>query len=206
MVPDRFCEAANVSARMVQTQWRRQHPETPARQGAGPRPRISPRKKAACPAACHYCLRKKAKWRNRPIVSISRRDVVDLIDGIVERGAEIQANRTFARLRALSNWAVEKDRLAASPVARMRAPTKERTQQARACSWQARKCSMVWETGCVIAASSSIASLQGMPEPSVCRRPRGNCSFFGGWLHQPQVRFCGHLQPLPGGSEWPTWK
>jgi integrase len=68
------------------------------------------------------------KWRNRPLASISRRDVIDLIDGIVERGAEIQANRTFARLRALFNWAVEKDRLPASPVARMRPPTKERTR------------------------------------------------------------------------------
>jgi integrase len=68
------------------------------------------------------------KWRNRPLASISRRDVIDLIDGIVERGAEIQANRTFARLRALFNWAVEKDRLPVSPVARMKPPTKERTR------------------------------------------------------------------------------
>jgi hypothetical protein len=41
-----ICAAESVSARMVQTRWRRQRPETPARQGAGPRPRISPRKKA----------------------------------------------------------------------------------------------------------------------------------------------------------------
>jgi integrase len=54
--------------------------------------------------------------------------VIDLVEGIVERGAEIQANRTFARLRALFNWAIEKDRLLASPLARMEAPTKERTR------------------------------------------------------------------------------
>jgi integrase len=68
------------------------------------------------------------KWRNRSLASISRRDVIDLIDAIVERGAEIQANRTFARLRALFNWAVEKDRLPASPILRMKPPTKERTR------------------------------------------------------------------------------
>jgi integrase len=64
-------------------------------------------------------------WRIRPLASISRGDVIDLIDGIVARGAEIQANRTLARLRAMFNWAIEKDRLAVSPVARMKLPTKE---------------------------------------------------------------------------------
>jgi integrase len=66
------------------------------------------------------------RWRNRPIASISRRDVIDLIDGIVARGSEVQANRALARLRALFNWAIEKDRLSTSPVARMKLPTKER--------------------------------------------------------------------------------
>jgi len=66
------------------------------------------------------------RWRDRPISGISRRDVLDLIDAITARGAEIQANRTLTRLRALFNWAIEKDRLAESPVARMKLPTKER--------------------------------------------------------------------------------
>jgi integrase len=68
------------------------------------------------------------KWRDRPIASISRRDVLDLIDGIVARGADVQANRTIARLRALFNWAIENDRVAASPVARMKLPTQERAR------------------------------------------------------------------------------
>jgi integrase len=68
------------------------------------------------------------KWRNRPIASISRRDAIDLIDGLVTRGVEIQANRTLARLRALFNWAIEKDRISASPVARIKPPTKERAR------------------------------------------------------------------------------
>jgi integrase len=68
------------------------------------------------------------KWRNRPIASISRRDAIALIDGLVERGVEIQANRTLARLRALFNWAIEKDRISASPVDHMKPPTKERAR------------------------------------------------------------------------------
>ena len=39
------------------------------------------------------------KWRHRPIAGITRRDVLDLIDGIIAREAEIQANRTLARLQ-----------------------------------------------------------------------------------------------------------
>jgi integrase len=67
-------------------------------------------------------------WRRRPIASISRRDVMDLLDGIIARGAKVQANRTLARLRALFNWAIEKDRLGASPVARMKLPTQEQAR------------------------------------------------------------------------------
>jgi integrase len=67
-------------------------------------------------------------WRNRPIASIGRRDVIDLVDRIVARDAAVQANRTLARLRALFNWAIEKDRLAASPVARMKLPTQEQAR------------------------------------------------------------------------------
>jgi integrase len=68
------------------------------------------------------------RWRDRPIASISRREVLDLIDRIAGRGAEIQANRTLARLRALFNWAITKDRLTESPVSRIKPPTKERTR------------------------------------------------------------------------------
>jgi integrase len=65
------------------------------------------------------------KWRNRPIASITRGNVIDLVDGIVARGAGVMANRTLARLRALFNWAVEKERLVASPIGRMKLPTQE---------------------------------------------------------------------------------
>jgi integrase len=66
------------------------------------------------------------RWRDRPIASITRRDVLDLIDAIGARGAEIGANRMLARLRALWNWAIEKDRAPQSPLSHMKAPTKER--------------------------------------------------------------------------------
>lgn len=64
-------------------------------------------------------------WRDRPISGITRRDVISVVDSIVARGAEVQANRMLARLKALFNWAVEKDRITVSPTTGMRPLTKE---------------------------------------------------------------------------------
>ena len=69
-----------------------------------------------------------AAWGKRPIASITRRDVIELIDRIVQRGAEVQANRTLARLRAMFNWAVAKDRVAVSPTAGIMLPTQEQAR------------------------------------------------------------------------------
>ena len=66
-------------------------------------------------------------WQKRPLGSISRRDVNDVIDGIATR-AEVQANRTLAKLRALFNWAVDKVRIAASPLEGLKPPTKEQAR------------------------------------------------------------------------------
>jgi integrase len=65
-------------------------------------------------------------WGDRPIRSITRRDVVELLDGIADRGAPVQANRTLARLRTLFNWAVDREIIATSPLARMKLPTVEK--------------------------------------------------------------------------------
>jgi integrase len=68
------------------------------------------------------------KWRTRPIASITRRDVIDLVEGIAARGAGVQANRTLTRLGALFKWAVEKDRLATSPAEQVRPVTQEQAR------------------------------------------------------------------------------
>jgi integrase len=65
-----------------------------------------------------------AAWRHRPASSITRRDVIEVIDHIEQRAA-VQANRTLARLKALFSWAVQKDRIQTSPGAGIRPPTKE---------------------------------------------------------------------------------
>ena len=64
-------------------------------------------------------------WGNRSAESITRQDVIRLIEEIADRGAPIQANRTLALVRKLFNWALEKDLVGASPVANVKPPGTE---------------------------------------------------------------------------------
>jgi len=84
-----------------------------------------PRKRSA--AEDERILRKEIvpAWGNRKAKDVRRRDVIALLDGIVERGAPIQANRTLACVRRVFNWAIERDLLDASPFVRIKAPAPE---------------------------------------------------------------------------------
>ncbi len=65
------------------------------------------------------------RWRKRSIASITKADVIALVDSIVDRGAAVQANRTLGRLKALYRWAIAKDLVATSPAAGLDKPTEE---------------------------------------------------------------------------------
>lgn len=64
-------------------------------------------------------------WGTKKIHSIARRDVIDLLDGIVARGAETTANRVLALVRKFGNWSVERGIIDSSPVAGVKAPSEE---------------------------------------------------------------------------------
>ena len=68
------------------------------------------------------------RWRETQIGDLAKRDIIDLLDEIVDRGAETAANRTLAQLRKMLNWCVERDILAASPCAGIKAPAKENSR------------------------------------------------------------------------------
>ena len=72
-------------------------------------------------------------WGKRRAKDIKRKDVIALLDSIVERGAPIQANRTLACVRRMFNWAVKRDLLDASPCVQIERPAKE-NQRDRALS------------------------------------------------------------------------
>ena len=49
-----------------------------------------------------------AAWKDRDIRLICRRDVLDVLDGVVERGSPVLANRLLARLKHFFKWTVER--------------------------------------------------------------------------------------------------
>jgi integrase len=61
-------------------------------------------------------------WGKRKAADIIKRDVITLLDKVVDRGSPQTANNIFKILRKLFNWAVEKDRLKISPCIGIKAP------------------------------------------------------------------------------------
>jgi integrase len=60
---------------------------------------------------------------------VRRADAIDLLDGIVDRGAPFTANRALAVLTRLGNWAVEREIIAASPFDRIKPPAVETSRE-----------------------------------------------------------------------------
>jgi integrase len=68
------------------------------------------------------------RWRGRMVHEITRRDVLDVLDRVVDGGAPIAANRVFAAVRKFFNWCTARDILAVSPCAGVKPPTAERAR------------------------------------------------------------------------------
>ncbi len=64
-------------------------------------------------------------WKYRKAKNIHRRDVIGLLDEIVNRGAPIQANRTLAVVRKMFNFALSRDIVPFSPCAGISLPSPE---------------------------------------------------------------------------------
>jgi integrase len=68
------------------------------------------------------------RWRGRTVHEITRRDVLDLLDHVVDDGAPIVANRVLAAVRKFFNWALSRDIITASPCAGVKPPSAERAR------------------------------------------------------------------------------
>ena len=64
----------------------------------------------------------------RDIREIRRADILELMDGAIERGAAYQANRIHSNLRKLFNWCLERGIVEASPVLGTKPPTREQAR------------------------------------------------------------------------------
>jgi integrase len=61
-------------------------------------------------------------WGTRKASSITRQDIVDLLDEVVARGAPVAANRLHAVVRKMFGWAVRRGIVTASPATEIDAP------------------------------------------------------------------------------------
>jgi integrase len=90
-----------------------------------------------------YAKKRKRSWRKDELMlardllprfatmkaaAVTRRDVNQLLDSIVDRGAPIQANRTFGILRRIYSWGIERDIVAVNPCQGIRAPGEEKAR------------------------------------------------------------------------------
>jgi integrase len=68
-------------------------------------------------------------WSGRPLASITKRDAIVLLEGIADDGHGVTANRTLTNLKTFFGFCVNRDLLAASPVATMDAPAAEKPRE-----------------------------------------------------------------------------
>jgi integrase len=64
-------------------------------------------------------------WGNRKAKAIKRRDVIVLLDGIVDRGSPVMANRTLSWARRMYNFALRRDIVEVNPCLGVEAPGRE---------------------------------------------------------------------------------
>ncbi len=69
------------------------------------------------------------RWGSRKAKDIKRRDVIALLDTIVERGAPIQANRVLALVRKIFNWGISRDIVENNPCVQVKSPGAEKQRE-----------------------------------------------------------------------------
>lgn len=71
------------------------------------------------------------EWGDRKAADINKRDVLDVTDAILDRGARISANRAFSLIRGIFNFGIERDIVYGNPCDRMRRPTETEPKRER---------------------------------------------------------------------------
>jgi hypothetical protein len=69
------------------------------------------------------------RWRDRMIATIARRDVIEAIDKVADRGTPIAARRLHAHLHRLFRWSVGRGIVAVNPMADLPKPGAETTRE-----------------------------------------------------------------------------
>ncbi len=97
-----------------------------------------------------------ADWQNRPLEKITRRDVLDALDTLMERGAEVMANRTLAYLGMFFGWALHRGIIHADPTDGIKKPGAE---QSRARYLSTDELGAIWQAAAAMRAGDLFASI-----------------------------------------------
>jgi integrase len=76
-------------------------------------------------ATSQMLRRELASWSNRSVHEISKRDVIEVIAGVEQRGASVAANKTLKAIKTFLRWCVGRAVLDHSPAEGIPLPTKE---------------------------------------------------------------------------------
>jgi integrase len=68
-------------------------------------------------------------WDDRPIADITKQDVRELLDGIIDEGHDAHANKTLTVLKMLFNWAYDHDKVRDVPTDRIKPPGAEASRE-----------------------------------------------------------------------------
>jgi integrase len=76
-------------------------------------------------ATSQMLRRELGVWRGRSVHEISKRDVMDIVSGVEQRGAPVAANKTLKAIRTFLRWCVGRAVLEQSPAEGIPLPTRE---------------------------------------------------------------------------------
>lgn len=105
------------------------------------------------------------KWKNIKAKEITRRDVIEVLDGIVDRGAPIQANRVLALIRKIFNFGISRDIVQHNPCQAVSRPSKPQSRDRVLSAQEIRK---VW-----ISAGQEDALISGILKLRLLTAQRG---------------------------------
>ncbi|WP_442577977.1 tyrosine-type recombinase/integrase [Mesorhizobium sp. ASY16-5R] len=91
-----------------------------------------------------YCKPRNRSWKEvdrqfrseinpvmgtRRVQDVAKRDVLDLLDAIVDRGSPVTANRVLATLKTFFRWLEDRDVVASSPAEKVKKPSAESSRE-----------------------------------------------------------------------------
>jgi integrase len=128
------------------------------------------------------------KWGQRQAASITRREIIELVDAIGRR-APIHANRCVALISSIFNFALDKEILGASPALRIPMPGKETARARTLCAEEIAK---VWgaldNEGAVVAGIFRLAMLTAQRKSEIAGMEWSELDLDAGWWSIPAAR------------------